>query len=92
MRGDMLAFSYGTSPTRFALHRVASLSKSADVTGLTGWIEVTPNIRDGASITDPITLYRPACKAKLIPGTSNTGTTRRTITEGAAFQFIQTLR
>ncbi len=91
-RGDKLAFAYSAAPTRYALHRIASLSVTADEAGLTDWIEVTPNIRTGAAVTDAISLVRPSCKAVLIPMSSTTGTAKRTITDGASFKFIQTLR
>lgn len=89
--GDMLAFSYSASPTRYALHQIA-VGSSVDATGKTGLIEVSPNIRAGAAVGSPITLYQPACKAVLVPGSVTPGTARNLFTEGVSFQFIQTLR
>lgn len=91
-RGDRLSFAYGSSPVRYAMHRVVSLAVAADAAGLTDWIEVTSNLRTGVAIAAPLTLVRPSFKAKLVPKSSTVGRTRRTITEGASFKFIQTLR
>lgn len=91
-RGDCLAFEYGSSPTRFALHRIASLSKAADETGLTTWIEVSNSIRTGVAVAAPVTLFRPSCKALIVPGSISAGTTRRNRTDGVSFNFMQTLR
>lgn len=88
--GDMLAFEYGSSPTRYALHRLVS-GATADVAGLTGDFEVTPPIRPGAATSAAVTLYKPACKAILAPG-ARYGEARPVITEGASFEWIQVLR
>lgn len=89
--GDLLSFSYLSAPMRYALHRVVT-ETVADGTGLTPLFEVTPNVRPGASAGAAVTLDRPWCKALLVPGSVNTGMTRHTLTEGARFSFIQTLR
>ena len=47
-RGDMLGFEYGSSPTRFALHRVVTGIKTANGSGVIDLLEVTPHIRTGA--------------------------------------------
>jgi hypothetical protein len=88
--GDMLSFTYGSSPTRYALHRVVEAA-TANGSGVTPEFEVTPLIRSGAAVDATVTLVKPVCKAVLLQGVSY-GTTVRTYTEGMSFEFIQTLR
>lgn len=89
--GDMLAFSYGAVPVRFALHRLVG-GCVADGAGLTPLVEVVPNIRPGAAIGAAVTLIRPACKALVVPGSVSSGNRGRRHTSGIGFSFIQTLR
>lgn len=90
-RYDYMAFAYGANPVRFALHRIAS-SATADGAGLTGLIEVSPNVRPGWSAAAPVTLHSAACKAIYVPGSFEPGRRRGTMTVGARFRFQQTLR
>lgn len=87
--GDLLGFTYGASPLRYALHRVVT-GASANGSGTTGSIEVTPYIRQGAAVDAIVTLGKPVCKAQL--ATADYGSGRSVITEGGTFDFIQTLR
>ena len=89
-RGDYLAFDYG-SPTRRALHKVVSRTAQADAAGSMPAFEVTPLIRPGAAVAAVVTLIKPCCKARLMPGSVSKGASFRTITRDAAFSFIQTL-
>ena len=89
--GDMLSFDYGAFPTRYALHQVVT-GANADASGLTGQIEVTPNIRPGAAVGASVSLYQPWCKAVLVPGSVNDGEAAGVFTTGITFKFIQTLR
>lgn len=89
--GDMLAFSYGSPTARQALHRVVS-PVIADGSGITPLFEVMPAIRTGAAVDAAVALVKPACRAVLQAGATTIGRTRRTITEGTAFTFVQTLR
>jgi len=91
MRGDMIGFAYASNPVRYALHRVAS-GAIADGSGVTGMMEVSPNIRAGAAVGAPVTLLNPACKAIIVPGSVDVGTRKRTLTTGVSFQWLQTLR
>lgn len=86
--GDLLSFGYAS---RCALHRVVTPA-TADASGLTPLFDVTPSVRPGFSTGATVSLDRPWCKAVLVPGSVDPGETRRTITEGARFSFIQTLR
>lgn len=89
-KGDLIGFQYGSSPVRFALHRLVE-SATASGAGVTPSFEVIPRIRPGALVDTPVTLKKPPCKAVLLPNPSY-GSGRSVITAGASFNFIQTLR
>jgi hypothetical protein len=86
--GDFVGFSYGSDPTRYALHRLVE-DATASGAGLTPNAEVVPPIRAGVSTGTAITLIRPAIRAVILPAQS-TGTHRPGLTEGIAFDFVQT--
>lgn len=88
--GDMLGFPYGSGPVRQALHRIV-VGSTASSGGLTLLLEVVPALRPGAGAGLPVTLIRPACKARLLPD-PGFGTGRQALSRGASFDFIQTLR
>ncbi|MDR5655365.1 hypothetical protein [Ruixingdingia sedimenti] len=90
-RGDRLAYSYGTNPVRYALHRVASPA-TADEAGVTPLFEVSPNLRPGWPDLAAVTLVKPACKAVIVPGSVQPGRRRARLTVGSSFRFQQTLR
>jgi len=91
-RGDMLSFTYGSSPTRYALHQIVTSSVTADGAGLTPLFEVVPFIRPGAAVNAAVTLIQPYCKAVLVPGSYSGGTRDPAVTSGFSFSFRQTLR
>lgn len=91
-RHDYLAFSYGTNPTRHALHRAVSLQQANAAGTFGGWLEVAPAVRPGFEIGASVSLIRPTCKAVIVPGSVNPGRRRATMTVGASFKFMQTLR
>lgn len=88
--GDMLAFQYGSGPVRHALHRIV-VGGTASGTGLSPLLEVVPSLRPGAVAPLPVSLVRPACKARLLPDPGY-GSGRQAMSRGASFDFIQTLR
>jgi hypothetical protein len=90
-RGDMIAWTYLTSPVRYALHRIVT-GGAANGTGLCTGIEVTPRVRSGVTIGSAVTLIRPTCKAIIVPGTVAPGNRNLTATSSIAFRFTQTLR
>lgn len=90
-RSDYLAFSYGSDPVRYALHRIAAPT-SASVGGVTPFFEVSPNIRPGFALNASVTLPRASCKAVVVPGSVQPGRHKATLTTGASFKFKQTLR
>jgi hypothetical protein len=88
--GDMLGFQYGSTPVRYALHRIV-VGGTASSGGLTPLLEVVPNLRPGAVAGLTVSLIRPACKARLLPEPAY-GAGRQALSRGASFDFIQTLR
>lgn len=90
-RGDLLSFTYGSAPTRYALHEVIT-PVTADGSGLTPLFEVSPFIRPGAQVGAAVTFVKPFCKAVMVPGSYRPGLRRPAFTEGLSFAAIQTLR
>ncbi len=88
-RGDLLGFTYGANPTRYAYHRVVTGDR-ANLAGVARNIEVIPYIRPGAQIGAAVTLGTPVLKA-IIPS-AEYGESRATLSEGGSFQWVQTLR
>lgn len=88
-RGDYLAWSYDGG--RRALHRVLE-PVTASAGGVAASFEVSPALRPGSAVGAQVTLRRAACIAKLQTGSVQKGASRRTITTGMSFGFIQTLR
>lgn len=90
--GDLIGWSYGAAPTRHALHQIVSPLVIADGSGITPVFEVVPHIRTGATVGAAVQLIRPVAKAIILPGQTEPGRHRRTLTDGAAFAFRQSLR
>jgi len=88
-RGDYLSWTYNGG--RRALHRVVE-PVTASAGGVATSFEVTPPVRPGSVTSTPVTLRRASCAAKLRAGTVQKGRSRRTVTDGMSFEFIQTLR
>lgn len=90
-RGDLIGVTWGSGPVRYGLHRIV-VPSSADVTGRTGWNEVTPPYSPALQSGDVAVLGRPVIKALIVPGTVQPGTLRSGLVEGIGFSFTQTLR
>lgn len=90
-RGDLISWTYGSSPLRYALHELVG-TVEADSTGATGLVEINPPVRPGAAAGNPVTLRWPVCQARLVPGQNSTGTSEHTITTGATLSWQQMLR
>jgi hypothetical protein len=90
-RGDLISFTYGSNPTRYALHELVE-SRTGFQSGIMPTFEVNPPIRAGASIGTPVQLINARCKARLVPGSVDLGRSRHTITSEAKFAWTQTLR
>lgn len=91
-RGDMLSFTYGATPLRYALHRVQDAQITADGSGVTPVFEVLPHIAPSAQVDAAVTLARPHCKAIIVPESTQTGRQSRFMRDGMSFRFLQTLR
>lgn len=87
--GDLLGFTYGANPTRYAYHRVV-VGSSADGSGVASNIEVIPYIRPGAQTGAAVTLGVPMLKARI--ATAEYGESRASLSEGGSFEWVQTLR
>lgn len=87
-RGDYIGWSYGSSPTRYALHRAVT---APVVSGGSATVEVVPNIRPGWAAGAAVSLVRPACKMVVLPG-YGPGAGQGVISSGATFRAQQTLR
>ena len=90
-RGDLLSWTYGSNPARYALHEVIG-GGTASGLGQTPMMEVGPPVRPGSVTGAAVQLIYPRCKAFLTPGSSDTGTTSHTVTTDASFGWMQTLR
>lgn len=90
-RGQYLSFTYGADPIRYALHQLAE-NATAGVNGITGWVELTSLIRDGAQLGAAVALDEPVCKAIMVPGTFTPMMIRNGAADGCSFQWRQTLR
>lgn len=88
--GDLIGYTHGSDPTRYALHRLVS-GATADGTGVTPEFEVTPFIQPGVTQGTNVTLIKPVLKAVLVPSPQYGGG-RPQIVPGASFDFVQTLR
>jgi len=88
-RGDLLGFTYGSNPTRYAYHRVVT-GDVANLSGVARNIEVIPYIRPGAQIGAAVSLGTPVLKA-IIPS-ADYGESRATLSQGGSFDWVQTLR
>lgn len=86
--GDMMGFTYGTSPVRRALHRVIV---GGVVSGGEVAVQVTPPIRAGWAADTAINLGRPVARMKYLDGTFRPGVAGGRITDGGSFSAIQIL-
>lgn len=91
-RGDYLAFTYGSSPVRYAFHQIVTGATSTGPGVQTSLIEVMPPIRAGATVATTVSLRQPAMKALIGPGSLSSRTARAVLSDGLTFDFMQTLR
>ncbi len=87
--GDLIGWTYGASPLRYTLHRIVT-GGTANGSGVSPSIEVSPFIPNGVSTGAAVSLIRPPIKARLPQADYGAG--RSVISEGGSFQFIQTRR
>lgn len=86
--GDMIGWTYGSNPTRYALHRLVS-DATASAAGITPLFEVVPPVRPGVSIGAAVSLVTPSIKAVLVPGQGARAIAR--VVDGLEVEFVQTL-
>lgn len=67
--GDLLSWTYNS--TQYAMHRVVE-AFLANGSGVTPEFEVRPHIRPTASATTAVSVKRPACQMKIVPGSVST--------------------
>lgn len=91
-RGDYLSFTYGTNPERRAFHQIVEQQVQRNVNGDTFSFEVRPALQPGATAGSPVSFFKPAFKAVIVPGSVQPGRSSRFVTDGMSFQFQQTLR
>lgn len=90
--GDLIGWTYGSSPTRYALHRLVTGATAGGVggdAGITALFEVTPPIRSGVTTGTAVTLVKPPVRAILLPGQA--AVSRPVVTTGLVLDFVQTL-
>lgn len=86
--GDYLGFTYGSNPTRYALHQIVT-GGVANSSGQSPQIEVIPHIRAGAMVGAAVSLVRPTIKAVIT--SAGYGEHRPVIHQGLSLDFVQTL-
>jgi hypothetical protein len=85
--GDYLGFAV---PGGRALHQAVT-GATANGAGDTPLFEVVPPLRAGATVGQSVDFVRPVCTAQVVPGTYAAPSSRRTIVEGMAFEWEETL-
>ncbi len=92
--GDMIGYTYGSSPVRRALHKVAVGGSAANGSGVSPTLQVTPPIRPGyVAGATLVTLIKPAIAAQVVPGSYVPPNYQPgVISTPGSFDFIQTLR
>lgn len=89
-RGDLMSWTYLSSPTRYALHQVVT-NTTANGSGVMT-VEIMPPVRPGYVTPIAITLIRPVCKAVIVPGSYQPPTVTRQGPARFSFDWQQTLR
>ena len=89
--GDYFGFTYGSNPTRYALHQVVA-DKRANSSGVVSGLVVHPRIRSGWVAGASVTLIKPVCKAVVVPGSVSEAVYGPVAMSGLSFRWQQTLR
>jgi hypothetical protein len=74
------------------LHRVVGDPVVAAANGETGVVQVVPHVLPGFAAADPVTLFQPYCKARIVPGSFNPGKAKGLFVEGFRFEFVQDVK
>ena len=86
--GDMLGWTYGSNPTRYALHRLVT-GATAEGNGICGPVEVTPRLR-GGTVGAAVDLVRPVCKAVVDQAQAGAGDI--VVTSGASLTWVESVK
>ncbi len=81
--------SFVTAAGSVALHRVVDDTVVANAGGETTAFEVVPHVMPGAAPGDAVTLLRPYCLARIVPGSLNPGRTKGVHVTDMSFDFVQ---
>lgn len=87
--GDLFGFTYGSSPTRYALHQVVSGGTASG--GTSPYLDVVPPIRPGWLGGAAVSFVNPVCRAVVVPGSVDLGSATAGRVTGAGFEWRQTL-
>ncbi len=90
--GDTLAFTYGSAPVRYAMHRIV-VGRTASGGGVASTLQISPPVRTTGLAGTPVTLIKSPMIAQVVPGSYvppnfQTGV----ISSPGSFDFMQTLR
>lgn len=89
--GDFISWQYGSNPTRYAFHQLAS-DGTAGSDGETGLIELSSFVRVGYALGATVKLIKPVMKMVVKPGSVSGGKSESRFTNGVKFTLVQTLR
>jgi hypothetical protein len=89
--GDFISFTYLSSPTRRAFHRIMN-TVTANGGGVAGSVELSPSVRPGPSVPFNVELTNPLFRAVYIPGSYSPPTQSRAVRTEMSLSFRQTLR
>ena len=85
--GDYIGFTYNG---RRALHQAVEPA-NANSSGVTGAFAVVPVVRIGWTAGAAVTVGAARCTAAMVPGSLSIGMAANGVTEGASFDWVQTL-
>ena len=91
--GDTIAYTYGASPVRYAMHKVV-VGRNATGGGVATAVQVTPPLRPGYSVgVTQISLIKSPMIAQVVPGSYVPPNFQPgAISTPGSFDFMQTLR
>lgn len=87
--GDFLSFTRG-SPLRHEMHQIVT-DAVASGGGVSAEFEVVPAIRPGVTVSTPVVLARPFCRALIVPGSLKFSSYSLGPRQGPSFTYRQTL-
>lgn len=88
--GDFVSFTYGTNPTRYAIHQIAVGGNAGSNGRVT--VELSSFVAPGYTTGGPVQLIDPRFKAIVKPGSVTPGTIAGQRNEGFKFTLVQTFR